>query len=80
MSNALDFFKRKPFPERLERYAIAFDGDDDSRKVKIDEIQSVRTFSYPIRRVCRVRDIEAADALAALERYWRRPPKPHEFG
>jgi hypothetical protein len=80
MSNALGLFKQKPFPERLERYAIAFDGNDDNRKVKIDEAQDIRTFSYPIRRVCRVRDIEAADALAALERYWRRQPRPHEFG
>jgi hypothetical protein len=79
MSNALNLFKQNPFPKWLERYAIAFDENDENRMVKVDEVEHVRTFSYPIRRVCRVRDIEAADALAGLERYWRRPPKPHEF-
>jgi len=77
--NALDLFREGPPSEQLERYAAAFDGRDGGRKMNVEGYEGRRTFSYPIRRVCRVREIEASDALASLERYWRRPAKPHEF-
>jgi hypothetical protein len=77
--NALELFARQPQPEWLERFAIGFESNDATKKLKIDQGAEGRVFSYPIRRVCRIRDIEANDALAALERYWRRPAKPHEY-
>ena len=76
---ALELFVQQPSPDWLERFAVGFDGNDASKKLRIDQEASGRVFSYPVRRVCRIRDIEANDALAALERYWRRPAKPHEY-
>jgi hypothetical protein len=77
--NALALFTQQQPPDWLDRFAIGFDDNDVSKKLKIDQGAEGRVFSYPIRRVCRIRDIEANDALAALERYWRRPAKPHEY-
>lgn len=77
--NSLELFKQEPTPAWLKSFAIGFHQDDQSRRLKIARKAGKRIFSYPIRRVCRIRDIEANDALAALERYWRRPARPHEY-
>ena len=77
--NALEMFAQQTPPDWLDRFAVCFDGNDASKKLKIDQEADGRVFSYPVRRACRIRDIEANDALAALERYWRRPAKPHEY-
>jgi hypothetical protein len=77
--NALDAFKGKSIPPELEYYALGFEGDDQARKLKVFKRKRKRIFFYPVRRVCRIREIEAGEALGALERYWRRPAKPHYF-
>ena len=78
--NALDAFtKDKSIPQELEYYALGFEGDDQTRKLKVFKRKKKRIFFYPVRRVCRIREIEASEALGALERYWRRPAKPHYF-
>jgi hypothetical protein len=77
--NAMALFTQQHPPDWLDHFAVSFDDHDASKKLKIDQVAEGRVFSYPIRRICRIRDIEANDALAALERYWRRPAKPHEY-
>jgi hypothetical protein len=78
--NALaSFTKDKTVPPELQYYAVGFDNSDQASQLKIIEREKKRVFFYPIRRVCRLRDMEASEALGALERYWRRPAKPHYF-
>jgi hypothetical protein len=71
--------KGKPIPSELQYYAVNFTDGDKKRSIKIEKKGRATTFSYSLRRVCRVRDIEASEALGALERYWRRAAKPHYF-
>lgn len=71
--------KNRQIPPEMRHYAAAFVSDDINRTIKVRGRSGERTFSYPIRRVCRIRDLEASEALGALERYWRRPAKPHYF-
>lgn len=73
------FVKEKPVPHELRYYALGFEGDDKDREVKVCRRNHKRVFYYPVRRVCRIREMEASEALGALERYWRRPAKPHYF-
>jgi hypothetical protein len=75
----LALFRQEPQPAWLNHFAVGFDGQDAERRLKIHQDGDRRVFSYPIRRICRIRDIEANDVLAALERYWRRPAKPHDY-
>ena len=78
--NALEVFgKGNSVPHELSYYAVGFQGEDSGRAVRVQTRNGKRVFSYPIRRVCRIRDVEASEALGALERYWRRPAKPHYF-
>ena len=78
--NALDAFtKGRSIPLELEYYALGFEDGDQARKLKIFKRKKKGIFFYPVRRVCRIREIEASEALGALERYWRRPAKPHYF-
>jgi len=78
--NALELFaKTTIIPSELNFYALGFNNDDAMRSLKVQKRQGKRIFSYPVRRVCRIRDLEASEALGALERYWRRPAKPHYF-
>ena len=69
----------KAVPPEFEYYALGFEAADHARKMKVFKRKRKRIFFYPVRRVCRIRDIEASEALGALERYWRRPAKPHYF-
>jgi hypothetical protein len=75
----LELFAQQPLPDWLDRFAVGFDENDVSGKLRIDQEANGRLFSYPVRRVCRIREIEATEALGALERYWRRPARPHEY-
>jgi hypothetical protein len=66
-------------PEVLEYYAVGFDGKDSDRKMQVTGASGARTYAYRIKRVCRIRETEAVEALAALQRYWTRIAKPHDF-
>lgn len=66
-------------PPELQYYATAFHSDDTARGLSISGRRGRRLFKYPVRRVCRIREVEASEALGALERYWRRPAKPNYF-
>jgi len=66
-------------PELLEFYALGFDGADSSRKMKVSGEPGDRAYGYSIKRVCRIRDTEAVETFAALQRYWTRIAKPHDF-
>ncbi|MBR1290165.1 MULTISPECIES: hypothetical protein [Bradyrhizobium] len=73
------FLEHKKVPQELRYYGTSFSEADTSRQLSIRTKKGKRIFSYSIRRVCRIRDVEASEALGALERYWRRPAKPNYF-
>lgn len=73
------FLENKTVPKELQYYGTSFSEADAGRQVSVKTRKKQRVFSYAIRRVCRVREVEASEALGALERYWRRPAKPNYF-
>lgn len=73
------FLEHKQVPQELQYYGTSFSGSDTARQLSVRTKKKKRIFSYAIRRVCRIRDVEASEALGALERYWRRPAKPNYF-
>ena len=73
------FLESKKVPKELQYYGTSFSDSDGTRQVSVKTRKKQRIFSYAIRRVCRIREVEASEALGALERYWRRPAKPNYF-
>lgn len=66
-------------PEQYASYAVAFDGQDATRKLIVGGTPEKPIYGYPLKRLFRVRELEAAEALMALEKYWTRVAKPHDF-
>ena len=68
-------------PDDLSRYAVGFDGSDAATRTLTiaPPVAGNSTCAYRIRRVCRVRDLEAVEALLAIQRYWARIAKPMDF-
>jgi hypothetical protein len=73
------FLENKKVPKELQYYGTSISEADSIRQVSLRTKKRQRIFSYAIRRVCRIREVEASEALGALERYWRRPAKPNYF-
>jgi hypothetical protein len=73
------FLESKKVPKELQYYGTSFSESDSARQLSKKTKKKQRIFSYAVRRVCRIRDVEASEALGAMERYWRRPAKPNYF-
>lgn len=65
-------------PDELSRYAVTFDGKDATERKLVITAPAAgdSVCAYRIRRVCRVRDLEAVEALLGIQRYWARIAKP----